>query len=60
MVGLDFGTTYSGFSCCNVANPKDIFTNDQWPGESGSIRTNTALQYDKNNNLTLWGCSSSM
>ncbi|RIA95891.1 hypothetical protein C1645_816035, partial [Glomus cerebriforme] len=32
VVGLDFGTTYSGFSYCHVIDPKGICTNDQWSG----------------------------
>ena len=55
MVGLDFGTKYSGFSYCHVSD-QGIFTNEQWPGDSGGYKTNTALEYDKNyNNVKLWG-----
>jgi hypothetical protein len=32
VVGLDFGTTYSGFSYCHVENSRDIRTNENWPG----------------------------
>lgn len=31
VVGLDFRTTYSGFSYCHTAEPKNIITNNQWP-----------------------------
>ncbi|CAB4491864.1 unnamed protein product [Rhizophagus irregularis] len=37
VVGLDFGTTYSGFAYCNVADSKVkkncIISNDSWQGE---------------------------
>ncbi|GES96669.1 hypothetical protein GLOIN_2v1486447 [Rhizophagus clarus] len=55
VVGLDFGTTYSGFSFCYVTNPKEIITNDQWFGEFISFKTNTVLQYDENNEVKSWG-----
>ena len=56
MVGLDFGTKYSGFSYCYVNSKQGIFTNGQWPGYSGSYKTNTVLQYDENyNNVISWG-----
>ncbi|CAB4424819.1 unnamed protein product [Rhizophagus irregularis] len=46
VVGLDFGTTYSGFSYCHTAKPENIITNSQWPGAMGHLKTNTVLQYD--------------
>ncbi|GBB95731.1 hypothetical protein RclHR1_00260036 [Rhizophagus clarus] len=58
VVGLDFGTTYSGFTYCHVydINAKNLVTNDQWPGEIGKLKTNTALQYDENYvNTESWG-----
>ncbi|CAB5380852.1 unnamed protein product [Rhizophagus irregularis] len=55
VVGLDFGTTYSGFTYCHVENSKDIRTNDKWPGEV-NLKTNTVLQYDSNfRNVVAWG-----
>src|SRR4051795_11485727 len=56
VVGLDFGTKYSGFSYCHVNDGKqNIHTNNQWPGEC-SLKTNTVLQYDDEyNNVELWG-----
>ncbi|PKY37991.1 hypothetical protein RhiirA4_500116 [Rhizophagus irregularis] len=55
VVGLDFGTTYSGFSYCNIASPDNIVTNDQWEGYFG-FKTNTALQYDDSYNTVMsWG-----
>ncbi|CAB4384322.1 unnamed protein product [Rhizophagus irregularis] len=56
VVGLDFGTTYSGFSYCHVESNKDMFTNDNWPGSAGNLKTNTALQYDNSYELVeSWG-----
>jgi hypothetical protein len=56
VVGLDFGTKYSGFSYCHVNDGKqNIHTNNQWPGEC-SLKTNTVLQYDDEyNNVVSWG-----
>ncbi|CAB5192644.1 unnamed protein product [Rhizophagus irregularis] len=55
VVGLDFGTTYSGFSYCNIVNPNNIVTNEQWKGDFG-FKTNTALQYDDSYNTVMsWG-----
>ncbi|CAB4384324.1 unnamed protein product [Rhizophagus irregularis] len=42
VIGLDFRATYSGFSYCHTAEPKNIITINQWP----DIKTNTVLQYD--------------
>ncbi|CAB4493024.1 unnamed protein product [Rhizophagus irregularis] len=47
VVGLDFGTTYSGFSYSYVAN-MDIVTHDCWPDSVGRLKTNTALRYGDN------------
>ena len=56
MVGLDFGTTYSGFSYCHVANKQNICSYDSWPGIEDQFKTNTVLQYDDEyNNVVLWG-----
>ncbi|RGB33485.1 hypothetical protein C1646_704263 [Rhizophagus diaphanus] len=62
VVGLDFGTTYSGFSYCHteskndIVDTKNIRTNDKWPGEVGNLKTNTVLQYDSNFvNVERWG-----
>jgi hypothetical protein len=70
VVGLDFGTNYSGFSYCHVANKQNIISNDRWPGMPGGVwglgvvgvvgvyKTNTVLQYDNEyNNVLLWGAS---
>ncbi|RIA91787.1 hypothetical protein C1645_766521 [Glomus cerebriforme] len=58
VVGLDFGTTYSGFTYCHVKN-RSYTTNDQWPGSRGQCqyKTNTVLKYDDTfTNVELWGC----
>ncbi|PKY15175.1 hypothetical protein RhiirB3_511549 [Rhizophagus irregularis] len=56
VVGLDFGTTYSGFAYCHVSGAEKIFTNVEWPGKSGILKTNTVLQYDsKFENVVNWG-----
>src|SRR5581483_7066435 len=46
IVGLDFGTKYSGFSYCHVKDRQNIHSNDLWPREVSKLRTNTVLQYD--------------
>jgi hypothetical protein len=56
VIGLDFGTKYSGFSYCHVCSEQDIITNEQWPGKYLSLKTNTVLQYDDEyNNVISWG-----
>ncbi|CAG8538053.1 11758_t:CDS:2 [Funneliformis caledonium] len=45
IVGLDFGTTYSGFAYCHI-HDEIIHTNSKWPGVTGEFKTNTVLQYD--------------
>ncbi|RIA82051.1 hypothetical protein C1645_835952 [Glomus cerebriforme] len=55
VVGLDFGTTYSGFTCAHVSDGNFV-TNDQWPGELGQLKTNTVVQYDEQyENIESWG-----
>jgi hypothetical protein len=56
VIGLDFGTTYSGFSYCHVSDKGNICSNDSWQGEVGQLKTNTVLQYDDEyNNIKSWG-----
>uniref|UniRef100_U9TDM9 Hsp70 family protein n=1 Tax=Rhizophagus irregularis (strain DAOM 181602 / DAOM 197198 / MUCL 43194) TaxID=747089 RepID=U9TDM9_RHIID len=45
VVGLDFGTTYSGFTYCHVSN-KNLRTHDIWPGDMSELKANTVLLYD--------------
>ncbi|CAB4437313.1 unnamed protein product [Rhizophagus irregularis] len=54
IVGLDFGTTYSGFTCCHASNEESIYSCDSWPsfryGGYGRVETKmktaTVLYYD--------------
>ncbi|CAG8608574.1 2691_t:CDS:2 [Funneliformis caledonium] len=56
IIGLDFGTTFSGFAYCHISDTNDICTNDKWPGEVGQLKTNTVLQYDSSfTNVEQWG-----
>ncbi|CAG8669775.1 11342_t:CDS:2 [Funneliformis mosseae] len=56
IIGLDFGTTFSGFAYCHISDANDICTNDKWPGEAGQLKTNTVLQYDSSfTNVEQWG-----
>ncbi|CAG8440487.1 uncharacterized protein OCT59_009832 [Rhizophagus irregularis] len=56
VVGLDFGTTYTGFAYCHVSDEDNICSNDSWNGDVGQLKTNTVLQYDNEyNNVKLWG-----
>ncbi|RIA97905.1 hypothetical protein C1645_801499 [Glomus cerebriforme] len=55
VIGIDFGTTYSGFAYANKVNP-EIITNDTWPEQIGVLKTNTVLQYDEDFHLVdSWG-----
>ncbi|RIA97904.1 hypothetical protein C1645_751117 [Glomus cerebriforme] len=55
VVAIDFGTTFSGFAYSNRVDP-EIVTNDVWPQQIGSLKTNTVLQYDSNyQNVLKWG-----
>ncbi|GBC14279.2 hypothetical protein GLOIN_2v1855381 [Rhizophagus irregularis DAOM 181602=DAOM 197198] len=55
VVSIDFGTTYSGFAYAHKID-NEIITNDTWPDQIGPLKTNTALQYDKNfKNVVEWG-----
>ncbi|GES81271.1 hypothetical protein GLOIN_2v1030945 [Rhizophagus clarus] len=55
VVAIDFGTTFSGFAYSNRSDP-EIITNDVWPQQIGSLKTNTVLQYVSNyQNVIKWG-----
>ncbi|CAB5126409.1 unnamed protein product [Rhizophagus irregularis] len=50
IVGLDFGTTYSGFTCCHVSNEESIYSYDSWSHssyehETIKMKTATVLHY---------------
>ncbi|CAB5127648.1 unnamed protein product [Rhizophagus irregularis] len=58
VIGLDFGTTYSGFSLHHIENDDvgNIQANSIWPGGMGTLKTNTVLQYKANlEEVELWG-----
>ncbi|CAG8526918.1 4410_t:CDS:10 [Ambispora leptoticha] len=59
VVGIDFGTTYSGFAYAyvnaNVDTPNSIETNDTWPEKKGEFKTNTVIRYDDKFNVLKWG-----
>ncbi|RIA82248.1 hypothetical protein C1645_809689 [Glomus cerebriforme] len=58
VVGLDFGTTYSGFTYCHIADGNNPVTNDKWSNELGQLKTNTVVQYDEHyENIKTWGYS---
>ncbi|CAB5381347.1 unnamed protein product [Rhizophagus irregularis] len=58
IVGLDFGTTYSGFTCCHISDSK-IYIHTKWPPKEVYPKINTILQYDRNFvnivNVGQWG-----
>ncbi|CAG8458234.1 9555_t:CDS:2 [Gigaspora rosea] len=56
VVGIDFGTTNSGFAFAHKERPEESETNSTWPGNKGIFKTPTALQYDsKYEKVTAWG-----
>ncbi|CAB5192636.1 hypothetical protein RhiirA5_506095 [Rhizophagus irregularis] len=58
VVGLDFGTTYSGFSYCHISSPESMVTNVEWLSDPGKLKTNTVLKYDNSYiNVESWGYS---
>ncbi|CAG8482225.1 10331_t:CDS:2, partial [Paraglomus occultum] len=57
VVGLDFGTTFSGFAYAHTTNPNNVETNDTWHNRKALVKTNTALLYDEKWNVTQWGAA---
>ncbi|CAG8614110.1 5437_t:CDS:2, partial [Racocetra persica] len=59
VVGVDFGTTYSGFAYTYVQENKEkieIVVNDEWGNFKSPNKTNTALQYDETYRVVVnWG-----
>lgn len=62
VVGLDFGTTYSGYAYAHKSNANDIYTFYNWPRVGGGkpyCKTLTALYYEPGNgsvaNQKSWG-----
>ncbi|KAI8915867.1 hypothetical protein EDD86DRAFT_186199, partial [Gorgonomyces haynaldii] len=62
IVGIDFGTTFSGFAWATVDNPKDIRGPDHWENQSISIpyrKTPTSIRYNlKDLSIDSWGYKS--
>ncbi|GET01985.1 hypothetical protein GLOIN_2v1871395 [Rhizophagus clarus] len=58
VVGIDFGTTYSGFAFAHKSNPNDIIVQDYWKGREGWYKTPTVIKYDDSyTNVISWGFS---
>ncbi|CAG8451669.1 442_t:CDS:10 [Paraglomus occultum] len=61
VVGVDFGTTFSGFSVGHIRRPKEIETYIKWPlgrlTRANAHKIPTVLVYDKDFNVTHWGNS---
>ncbi|CAG8678103.1 3376_t:CDS:10 [Funneliformis caledonium] len=58
VVGVDFGTTFSGFSYAYIQDNKaktEIVVNEEWGNFKSTNKTNTVLQYDENNGVVTWG-----
>ncbi|CAB4480582.1 unnamed protein product [Rhizophagus irregularis] len=55
VVGIEFGTTHSGFGYAHTAN-KDVHVNCDWPDCSGKFKVPTVLSYDDEyKNVRSWG-----
>ena len=63
-VGLDFGTTFSGFAYAHISEPSKVFTLYEWPEQASGggqpyCKTQTSIYYSKDENdvlkLESWG-----
>ena len=63
-VGLDFGTTFSGFAYAHISEPSKVFTFYEWPEQASGggqpyCKTQTSIYYSKDDNdvlkLESWG-----
>ncbi|KAH8730677.1 hypothetical protein GQ44DRAFT_746602 [Phaeosphaeriaceae sp. PMI808] len=56
IIGLDFGTTYSGIAYAFSTKPDQIYSITEWPGAQGRSvpKTPTVLKYNGNNKFQ-WG-----
>lgn len=56
VVGLDFGTTYSGVAYAFTTKPDQIYTINDWPGAKGrtSPKCPTLIKYNANDSY-MWG-----
>ena len=64
IIGLDFGTTYSGFAFARVDVPDDIRVEENWPAQLQAIgsvyqKTKTCVLY-KGGKLVSWGWEAEM
>ncbi|CAB5390973.1 unnamed protein product [Rhizophagus irregularis] len=60
IVGIDFGTTHSGFAYTHTKNKeKEIFTHTDWQDYAGRFKVPTVLLYDDdlNKSVQSWGFS---
>ncbi|PKK66996.1 hypothetical protein RhiirC2_752500 [Rhizophagus irregularis] len=58
VVGIDFGTTYSGFAFAHKSNPNEIIVQDYWRRHEGWFKTPTVIKYDDSyTNVISWGLS---
>ncbi|CAG8494800.1 11423_t:CDS:2, partial [Ambispora leptoticha] len=55
VVGIDIGSTLSGFAFAETSTPEKIETNNDWPESKNEPKTNSALQYNEQLNLVKWG-----
>ncbi|CAI2175026.1 5911_t:CDS:2, partial [Funneliformis geosporum] len=56
VVGIDFGTTYSGYAYAHKSNPKEISAEDKWSGFT-DYKTPTIIKYEDESytNVKSWG-----
>ncbi|KAF0368599.1 actin-like ATPase domain-containing protein [Gigaspora margarita] len=58
VVGVDFGTTYSGFAYAYIQENKEkikIIVNEEWGNFKTLNKINTTLQYDETYRVVNWG-----
>ncbi|CAM6113939.1 unnamed protein product [Calypogeia fissa] len=59
-VGIDFGTTFSGFAYALMSDPEKVYTFYDWPSQAAAgaksyCKTQTSLWYNDNSELQDWG-----
>ncbi|KAF8420973.1 hypothetical protein EV426DRAFT_610121 [Tirmania nivea] len=59
IIGIDFGTTYSGVSWALTAGRKEVRIINDWPNPHGSVgnhdKVPTTISYDANGKVARWG-----
>ncbi|GET02603.1 hypothetical protein GLOIN_2v1883388 [Rhizophagus clarus] len=56
VVGIELGTTHSGFGYAQISSTEDISFHTEWDGRSGTVKVPTVLSYDDEYNKVLsWG-----